>query len=286
MAHTQVLLHVLVSLCSWSSHHLHNIPWSNICVFRHAYENVRVSWMIIQKNKRTTISINLVICRWERDLRIWISLCRFSKSLVVRLSRFTALIATWCRVSWRALVECHRTVCFERMHLMVSLINCRETPLPNIFDYDIRSSIVDIRVLVRGGRPFERLNCMGHWKPRNWGSWRSDPSIIESSSGFEPLVWLLVTLEDETRDSSCRWLNWFVSVAPSFQTRLTPSHSQSESVTASDLKAPKMDRQTVSFLTVVLLNLVWQYTTYWWARILVLLVLATSFLRKTWKSSG
>ena len=67
----------------------------------------------------------------------------------------------WCRVSWRALTECLRTVGLEWMHLMVSLINCRKTSLPNIFDYDIRSSIVVIRVLVRSGRPFKRLKLHG-----------------------------------------------------------------------------------------------------------------------------
>ena len=144
----------------------------------------------MQTDTRTTISINLVICRWERDLRIWISLCRFSKSLVVRLSRLTALIATWCRVSWLALVECRTTLRIECMHLMVSLINRRKASFPYIFDYDIRSSIVVVHVLIRSGRPFERLNCMGHWKPRNWGFWGSNPSKIESLGEFERLGWV------------------------------------------------------------------------------------------------
>lgn len=82
---------------------------------------------------------------------------------------------------WRALVECHRIMQPKWVHLMVSLITCCKTPLPNIFDYDIQLSIVIIHVLGRCSCSFERLNCMGYWRPWNWGFGGSNLSDIESS---------------------------------------------------------------------------------------------------------
>jgi len=47
-----------------------------------------------ERVQRTTMSINLVMCLWDSDLRMSISLWRFSISLVERLLRLTVLIAT------------------------------------------------------------------------------------------------------------------------------------------------------------------------------------------------
>jgi hypothetical protein len=93
------------------------------------------------------MSISLVICRCDSDLRMSISLCKLSNSLAVRMSLLTALIATVSLVSYVKIKSMHGikhdlNIYLDGTYLMVSFINSCEAPFTDIGDYDIGSRLV------------------------------------------------------------------------------------------------------------------------------------------------
>lgn len=97
------------------------------------------------KGVRTIMSMSRVICRWDRDLRIWISLWRFSKSFEESLSVTTVLIATCWWVSWvrnQRTVSCVRCAIGRVTHLVVALVDSGEAALADIADDDIRAQLL------------------------------------------------------------------------------------------------------------------------------------------------
>lgn len=93
---------------------------------------------------RTTMSINLVTCLWESDLRICISLCRLSKSLALSLSRLTVLIAADFPAQGLALSSYVKIV---SLYFMDALVHGGKATLPKMTDYKVWEGLLAIRLL-------------------------------------------------------------------------------------------------------------------------------------------
>jgi hypothetical protein len=95
------------------------------------------------------MSMSLVTCRCESDLRMSISDWRFSKSFAVRPLLLTVLMATSLRDSWEV---CSVNAAGDEQgaHLVVALVDGGEAALAEVADDDIWAELVVFGALTEG----------------------------------------------------------------------------------------------------------------------------------------